>query len=79
MSFSEGILLIHTDRIYDYTLNQIFFERSLQLEKNQDHYLNVAGKHLGEKPIRERYSQDHIVIGWDKSPDCFYWWLGDTN
>jgi UDP-N-acetylglucosamine 2-epimerase len=39
-------ILIHTGQNYDYELNEIFFE-DLELRK-PDHFLNVAGKHLGE-------------------------------
>ncbi|MGM0945465.1 MAG: non-hydrolyzing UDP-N-acetylglucosamine 2-epimerase [Bacteroidota bacterium] len=67
-------ILIHTGQNYDYTLNQIFFEE-LQL-REPDHYLNVAGKHLGET-IGNVIAKSFEVLA-QVQPDALLV-LGDTN
>jgi len=67
-------ILIHTGQNYDYTLNQIFFE-DLQL-REPDHYLNVAGKHLGET-IGNVIAKSYELLAGIK-PDALLV-LGDTN
>jgi UDP-N-acetylglucosamine 2-epimerase (non-hydrolysing) len=39
-------ILVHTGQNYDYSLNRVFFENLSIREPN--HYLNVAGRTLGE-------------------------------
>ncbi len=67
-------ILIHTGQNYDYELNQVFFE-DLGIRR-PDHYLNVAGKHLGESigniisnsyELLERLRPDAVLV------------YGDTN
>lgn len=67
-------ILIHTGQNYDYTLNQIFFE-DLQL-REPDHYLNVAGKHLGET-IGNVIAKSYKLLA-EIKPDALLV-LGDTN
>jgi UDP-N-acetylglucosamine 2-epimerase len=67
-------VLIHTGQNYDYALNQIFFE-DLQL-REPDHYLNVAGKHLGET-IGNVIAKSYELLAKVK-PDALLV-LGDTN
>ncbi len=67
-------ILIHTGQNYDYTLNQIFFEE-LGLRK-PDHFLEVAGKHLGET-IGNVIARSYEVLLKEK-PDALLV-LGDTN
>lgn len=67
-------ILIHTGQNYDYTLNQIFFE-DLQL-REPDHYLNVAGKHLGET-IGNVIAKSYELLA-EIKPDALLV-LGDTN
>ncbi|REG77481.1 non-hydrolyzing UDP-N-acetylglucosamine 2-epimerase [Algoriphagus antarcticus] len=67
-------ILIHTGQNYDYTLNQIFFE-DLQL-REPDHYLNVAGKHLGET-IGNVIAKSYELLS-EIKPDALLV-LGDTN
>ncbi|MEB2778408.1 UDP-N-acetylglucosamine 2-epimerase (non-hydrolyzing) [Algoriphagus sp. D3-2-R+10] len=67
-------ILVHTGQNYDYTLNQIFFE-DLQL-REPDHYLNVAGKHLGET-IGNVISKSYELLS-EIKPDALLV-LGDTN
>jgi UDP-N-acetylglucosamine 2-epimerase (non-hydrolysing) len=67
-------VLVHTGQNYDYTLNQIFFE-DLQL-REPDHYLNVAGKHLGET-IGNVIAKSFEVLSQIR-PDALLV-LGDTN
>ncbi|MEB2781265.1 UDP-N-acetylglucosamine 2-epimerase (non-hydrolyzing) [Algoriphagus sp. C2-6-M1] len=67
-------ILIHTGQNYDYTLNQIFFE-DLQL-REPDHYLNVAGKHLGET-IGNVIAKSYELLA-ELKPDALLV-LGDTN
>jgi UDP-N-acetylglucosamine 2-epimerase (non-hydrolysing) len=67
-------ILIHTGQNYDYTLNEIFFE-DLELRK-PDHFLNVAGSHLGET-IGNVISKSFEILSLEK-PDALLV-LGDTN
>jgi UDP-N-acetyl-L-fucosamine synthase len=67
-------VLVHTGQNYDYTLNQIFFE-DLQL-REPDHYLNVAGKHLGET-IGNVIAKSFELLA-EIKPDALLV-LGDTN
>lgn len=67
-------ILIHTGQNYDYELNEIFFE-DLGLRK-PDHFLNVAGKHLGET-IGNVISKSYEVLS-KEMPDALLV-LGDTN
>lgn len=67
-------ILIHTGQNYDYSLNQIFFE-DLQL-REPDHYLNVAGKHLGET-IGNVIAKSYELFA-EIKPDALLV-LGDTN
>jgi UDP-N-acetylglucosamine 2-epimerase (non-hydrolysing) len=67
-------ILIHTGQNYDYTLNQIFFE-DLQL-REPDHYLNVAGTHLGET-IGNVIAKSYELLA-EIKPDALLV-LGDTN
>lgn len=67
-------ILIHTGQNYDYTLNQIFFE-DLQL-REPDHYLNVAGRHLGET-IGNVITKSYELLS-EIKPDALLV-LGDTN
>lgn len=67
-------ILIHTGQNYDYELNEIFFE-NLELRK-PDHFLNVAGSHLGET-IGNVISKSFEILSQEK-PDALLV-LGDTN
>ncbi len=67
-------ILIHTGQNYDYELNEIFFE-DLGLRK-PDHFLNVAGSHLGET-IGNVISKSYEVLS-KELPDVLLV-LGDTN
>lgn len=67
-------ILIHTGQNYDYELNEIFFE-DLGLRK-PDHFLNVAGSHLGET-IGNVISKSYEVLS-KELPDALLV-LGDTN
>ena len=67
-------ILIHTGQNYDYELNEIFFE-DLGLRK-PDHFLNVAGNHLGET-IGNVISKSYEVLS-KELPDALLV-LGDTN
>ena len=67
-------VLIHTGQNYDYELNEIFFE-DLDLRK-PDHFLNVAGEHLGET-IGNVISKSYEILAQEK-PDALLV-LGDTN
>ena len=67
-------ILVHTGQNYDYNLNEVFF-KDLDL-RAPDHYLNSAGKNLGETmgniisasySLMERERPDAVLI------------LGDTN
>jgi len=67
-------ILTHTGQNYDYTLNKIFFEELKLREPN--HYLNVAGNHLGEtlgNIINRSYELLKEIM-----PDALLV-LGDTN
>ncbi|WP_209329496.1 non-hydrolyzing UDP-N-acetylglucosamine 2-epimerase [Lunatimonas salinarum] len=67
-------ILVHTGQNYDYTLNEIFFE-DLELRK-PDHFLNVAGEHLGAT-IGNVISKSYEILTAEK-PDALLV-LGDTN
>lgn len=67
-------VLIHTGQNYDYTLNEIFF-KDLGLRK-PDHFLNVAGSHLGET-IGNVIARSYQLFT-EISPDAILV-LGDTN
>lgn len=67
-------VLIHTGQNYDYNLNEIFF-KELGLRK-PDHFLNVAGAHLGET-IGNVIARSYEVFIKEK-PDALLV-LGDTN
>ena len=67
-------VLVHTGQNYDYTLNEIFFE-DLDLRK-PDHFLNVAGNHLGET-IGNVIAKSYEILTLEK-PDALLV-LGDTN
>jgi UDP-N-acetyl-L-fucosamine synthase len=67
-------VLIHTGQNYDYTLNEIFFA-DLSV-RQPDHFLSVAGKHLGET-IGNVISKSFEVLQLVK-PDALLV-LGDTN
>ena len=67
-------VLIHTGQNYDYTLNEIFFQ-DLGI-RQPDHYLNVAGAHLGET-LGNVISRSWEVLSATK-PDALLV-LGDTN
>ncbi|WP_439481745.1 non-hydrolyzing UDP-N-acetylglucosamine 2-epimerase [Cyclobacterium plantarum] len=66
--------LIHTGQNYDYSLNQIFFD-DLELRK-PDHFLNVAGEHLGET-IGNIIAKSYEILR-EIKPDAILV-LGDTN
>lgn len=67
-------ILVHTGQNYDYELNGIFFEE-LGL-REPDHYLNVAGKNLGES-MGNIISASYDLIK-ELQPDAILI-LGDTN
>jgi len=67
-------ILTHTGQNYDYALNQVFFEE-LKL-KPPDHYLDVAGEHLGET-IGSIISRSFSLLK-EQRPDAVLI-LGDTN
>ncbi|WET70810.1 UDP-N-acetylglucosamine 2-epimerase (non-hydrolyzing) [Sphingobacterium sp.] len=67
-------VLIHTGQNYDYELNEIFFE-DLGLRK-PDHFLNVAGNHLGET-IGNVIARSYDIL-FEEMPDALLV-LGDTN
>lgn len=67
-------ILVHTGQNYAYTLNEIFFE-DLGL-REPDHYLGVAGNHLGET-IGNIISKSYELMA-DIKPDAMLV-LGDTN
>lgn len=67
-------VLIHTGQNYDYELNEIFFE-DLGLRK-PNHFLNVAGNHLGET-IGNVISKSYEIL-LKEMPDAILV-LGDTN
>ena len=67
-------VLIHTGQNYDYELNEIFFD-DLELRK-PNHFLNVAGQHLGET-IGNVISKSYEILSMEK-PDALLV-LGDTN
>jgi UDP-N-acetylglucosamine 2-epimerase (non-hydrolysing) len=67
-------ILVHTGQNYDYELNEIFFE-DLGLRK-PNHFLGVAGKHLGET-IGNVIAKSYDVLIEEK-PDALLV-LGDTN
>ncbi|GHT01687.1 UDP-N-acetylglucosamine 2-epimerase (non-hydrolyzing) [Synergistales bacterium] len=67
-------VLIHTGQNYDYALNQVFFE-GLNL-RAPDHYLDVAGAHLGEM-IGNVISRSYALLS-EIKPDAALI-LGDTN
>jgi UDP-N-acetylglucosamine 2-epimerase (non-hydrolysing) len=67
-------VLIHTGQNYDYELNEIFFE-DLELRK-PNHFLNVAGQHLGET-IGNVISKSYEILSSER-PDALLV-LGDTN
>jgi UDP-N-acetylglucosamine 2-epimerase (non-hydrolysing) len=67
-------ILIHTGQNYDYELNEIFFE-DLELRR-PNHFLNVAGTHLGET-IGNVISKSYEILSQEK-PDALLV-LGDTN
>lgn len=67
-------VFVHTGQNYDDRLNDIFYE-DLQLRK-PDHYLDVAGKHLGET-IGNIISKSYTLMS-DLRPDALLI-LGDTN
>lgn len=67
-------VFVHTGQNYDDRLNDIFYE-DLQLRK-PDHYLDVAGKHLGET-IGNIISKSYALMS-DLCPDALLI-LGDTN
>jgi UDP-N-acetylglucosamine 2-epimerase len=67
-------VLIHTGQNYDYELNEIFFD-DLEIRK-PNHFLNVAGQHLGET-IGNVISKSYEILSMEK-PDALLV-LGDTN
>lgn len=67
-------ILVHTGQNYDYNLNEIFF-KELGLRK-PDHFLGVAGNHLGET-IGNVISNSYEIFLKEK-PDALLV-LGDTN
>ena len=67
-------ILVHTGQNYDYNLNEIFF-KELGLRK-PDHFLGVAGNHLGET-IGNVISKSYEIFLKEK-PDALLV-LGDTN
>ncbi|MEX2567765.1 MAG: UDP-N-acetylglucosamine 2-epimerase (non-hydrolyzing) [Cyclobacteriaceae bacterium] len=67
-------ILIHTGQNYDYTLNQIFFD-DLEIRK-PDHFLNVAGDHLGQT-IGNIIAKSYEILR-EIKPDALLV-LGDTN
>ena len=67
-------VLVHTGQNWDYTLNQVFFEE-LGL-RAPDHYLNSAGKGLGET-MGNIISRSYEVLQ-EERPDALLI-LGDTN
>lgn len=67
-------ILIHTGQNYDYELNEIFFE-DLELRR-PDHFLNVAGAHLGQT-IGNVISNSYEILQ-KEMPDALLV-LGDTN
>lgn len=67
-------VLIHTGQNYDYNLNEVFFK---ELEIRQpDHFLNVAGAHLGET-IGNIIARCFEVFVTEKPDGILV--LGDTN
>lgn len=67
-------ILVHTGQNYDYELNQVFFE-DLDL-RAPDHYLNCAGKNLGET-IGNAIAKSYDLLS-EIKPDAVLI-LGDTN
>lgn len=67
-------ILVHTGQNYDYELNQVFFE-DLDL-RAPDHYLNCAGKDLGET-IGNAISKSYDLLRKLKPEAVLI--LGDTN
>jgi len=67
-------ILAHTGQNYDYTLNQVFFEE-LGISA-PDHYLDVAGAHLGES-MGNIISRSYVLLQ-EQMPDAVLI-LGDTN
>jgi len=67
-------ILVHTGQNYDYELNEIFFE-DLGLRK-PDHFLNVAGEHLGET-IGNVITKSYEILSKEKPEALLV--LGDTN
>ena len=67
-------ILVHTGQNYDYNLNEIFF-KELGLRK-PDHFLGVAGNHLGET-IGNVISKSYEIF-LEEKPDALLV-LGDTN
>jgi len=67
-------ILVHTGQNYDYNLNEVFFA-DLGLRK-PDHFLSVAGKHLGET-IGNVISRSYELF-LREMPDALLV-LGDTN
>lgn len=67
-------ILIHTGQNYDYNLNEIFF-KELNIRK-PDHFLNVAGSHLGET-IGNIISKTYDIFLKEKPDGLLV--LGDTN
>lgn len=67
-------ILVHTGQNYDYTLNGIFFE-DLGL-RSPDHYLNAAGKDLGETIGNIIAKTFDLMV--EEKPDAVLV-LGDTN
>ena len=67
-------ILIHTGQNYDYELNEIFFE-DLELRR-PDHFLNVAGAHLGQT-IGNVIANSYEILQ-KEMPDALLV-LGDTN
>src|SRR5699024_5775144 len=67
-------VLVHTGQIWDYTLNQVFFE-DLEL-REPDHYLDAAGDNLGET-MGSIIAKSYEVLQ-KENPDALLI-LGDTN
>lgn len=67
-------ILVHTGQNYDYTLNEIFF-KNLNL-RQPDHYLGVAGGHLGETMGNVLSKSYELMM--NTKPDALIV-LGDTN
>ncbi len=67
-------VLVHTGQNYDYTLNQVFFD-DLGLRK-PDHYLDSAGKTLGET-MGNIITRSYDILQRER-PDALLI-LGDTN